>query len=176
MNNLSLLTDIENAFRGVTLGKGFGLHQARALEDFGSPEDIARARQEDRANWRKWEIMPDEAIEQRADALCFVDAHGFKFLLPAYMRYTVRNYRYSAAAIDSAIYALARDPAELEGWSDDLLTNAQKDAIARFLRWVVTDVGDTYLDAPAASQALEAHWCPTPDLRYPKPHRDGRGE
>ena len=80
-----------------------------------------------------------------------------RFLLPAYMNYSVKNYKNSAfASIDSPIYALDRSYDAFRG-DMELLTNDQK-AIAQFLMFMMLDSGDDFVDSQFASSAYEKYW------------------
>lgn len=78
----SLIAGIRRAFGDVQLGAGVSLHQAIAMDDYLTKEEIADARQHDTdTHW--WEI-PDETIAGFGSALSFVDAEGFRYYLPRF--------------------------------------------------------------------------------------------
>jgi hypothetical protein len=53
-----------------------------------------------------WRDVPDDVIEREYAALSFLSAEGYRCFIPAYLRYTLRHPRSSAAAVDSTIWSL----------------------------------------------------------------------
>ena len=158
MNRKELIQDIETAFKGVLLKDGIGIYQAEALDNYANEVVIEKERDRDRTSWVRWQDIPDEIIDRYYSVLCFVDPSGMKFLLPANMRFTLKNYDITnSASLDSTIYALDRG---LEGFGNDsnILSDKQKSAIAKFLKYMVLEVGEKYVDSSAASRAYEQHW------------------
>eukprot|EP01130_Rhizamoeba_saxonica_P001858 TRINITY_DN11685_c0_g1_i1.p1 TRINITY_DN11685_c0_g1~~TRINITY_DN11685_c0_g1_i1.p1 ORF type:complete len:166 (+),score=37.71 TRINITY_DN11685_c0_g1_i1:42-500(+) len=83
MQHKHLIQQIKYAFNNVTLSRGIGLHEARALDDYQTvtPE----IKQLDQDIGSDWEAIPKEVLEQFSDALTFVDGKGMRYLLPAFM-------------------------------------------------------------------------------------------
>jgi len=99
---------IVDAFANVTLGDGVSLREADVIDDYGSDEERATARQRDELH--DWQRIADDDIENYSSVLCFMDDEGLRFHLPAYMRFTLRRYRESESmSTDSTIYRLC-DP------------------------------------------------------------------
>lgn len=158
MNRIELIQDIEAAFGEVLLENGIGIYEADALDNYADQKEIEKERARDRDSWQRWQDIPDQIMDSCYSVLCFVDPKGMKFLLPAFMIFTLKNYDISnSASLDSTIYALDMG---LEGFDGnaDLLNIAQKSAIAKFLKYMVLEAGDNYIDAYAASRAYELHW------------------
>jgi hypothetical protein len=88
MDRESLIQEIERAFNGIDLGGGIGIHQAMALDDCVGSRALEKAKRKD--DWTDWRDIPDELMEFGEAALCFMDAKGLLFALPAYMRYCIR--------------------------------------------------------------------------------------
>ena len=155
MDRAALIHQIEDAFEGIQLGTGIGIHQAMAIDAYSSDKEIERAKRLD--CWEDWRDIPDHVMEQGEAALCFMDAKGILFALPAYMRYCVRYFDTSGwTTVDSAVYALERDLKPAKGVCE-LMNSQQKAVVARFLRFVVLDTGDQ-ADSRIASIAYEKHW------------------
>src|SRR5687767_4152799 len=74
MATLQLCERIEAAFDGVTLGKGVGLHEGQAIDDYedASTRGAYRAKDE-KKDWRK---IPAEALNRCSSSLSFFDAEG----------------------------------------------------------------------------------------------------
>jgi hypothetical protein len=139
-----LAADIEAAFRDVERGDGTSLREAN-LEGFGTEADVRKARKLD-ADQSWWDIA----------ALCFMDPEGFRYYLPAFMRFALLRYRDSTSvAVDSPIYALE--------WSDlgrkrfKRFTKEQSKVICRFLRFMAEHT-DGEVDDEKARKALVLHW------------------
>jgi hypothetical protein len=155
----SLINEIERAFSGVLLEGGIGIHEANVIDDYGDEDQRRQARLGDSKSWVGWQDIPDDTLRRHYTTFCFVDSKGFKYLIPAYMRFVLRNYEEDgSASIDSTIYALAPDNYNFDGFAE-LLTLQQKRAIKKFLEFLILDVGDDLVDASAASTAYESYWC-----------------
>lgn len=109
-----------------------------------------------------WRSVPDELIAHENAALCFFSPKAFAYFLPAYLVWTLKNFKTSGfITSDNTIYAL--DPgfptAELydfavSKYSD--LDQAQRDAIVSFLTLMAEN--EIEVDAKAAKSALEHFW------------------
>lgn len=84
MEKTELLRLIDNAFKNVSLDDGVGIYEADAIDRCASEKKIIQAKAKDRALYKRWRDIPAEVIETFNFALCFVDAKGMRFLLPAY--------------------------------------------------------------------------------------------
>ncbi|MEJ2395649.1 MAG: hypothetical protein P8Z77_12955 [Candidatus Thiodiazotropha sp.] len=159
MDKAELLLIIEIAFGRVTLCDGIGLYEAEAIDNYASDKERLKARKKDRESWKRWDEIPTEVIETFYSALCFVDIKGMRFLLPAYMKFAVNNYKNSdSASVDSPIYALQSNPVFAETDIDDYFTEEQYEAFAKFLRFMILEAGFDFVDSDGASQAYENHW------------------
>ncbi len=148
---------VEEAFKLVKLENGVGLYEAEAIDNYASEGEILEAKERDRKSWEEWNQIPALVISTFYTVLNFVDPKGMKFLLPAYMVFTIDNYdKTHSVSIDSVIYALGRGK-EGFGRDDAVLTIEQKKVIAKFLEYMVVEAGD-YCDSTAASIAYENHW------------------
>ncbi len=74
---------VKTAFSDVVLGNGVGLLEANAIEDCRDPKKWQEARGKDERD--SWEAIPEDALFYGRWALCFTDAEGFRFLIPALM-------------------------------------------------------------------------------------------
>ncbi len=158
MNREELIKDIEAAFENVLLENGIGVYESVAMEDYTDQEEIERERARDRQSWLNWQDIPDEILSKYYSVLCFVDPQGMKYLLPAFMRFTVKNFDMSnSLSLDSAIYILDNG-LKIVGGDADFLTKPQKSAIAKFLKFMLVEAGDKYIHAGIASRAYEQHW------------------
>jgi len=118
----------------------------------------------------RWRQVPAEVIERNNASLCFFGPEAFRFYLPAFLLWTLRNYRTSDSfTVDSTIYSL--DPGQ-----DDLrafilsklsaLTAPQREAVVAFLEFM-RDHSDGHADAEAAARALDSFWLRHTDPKSP---------
>src|SRR5687768_7277152 len=89
---------IESAFAGVSRNAGITLHEATVIDNYGTDEERAHARLLD--NESRWEEVPSAAIEKNYTALSFLDPEGFRYYLPAYMRWALYNYKRPHVSIE----------------------------------------------------------------------------
>ena len=147
-----VILEIERAFDSVARGGGITLHEAVAMDDYASDEERARARLLDTES--RWQDVPDGVIEREYTVFSFLDDAGFRYYLPAYMTWALRNLeRTQSVSLDSTIYAL--EPSSYFPQRSGLFNHAQARAILHFLEWIVQT--DAFRNDRAALEAW-AHW------------------
>ncbi len=141
----ALLRDIEDAFKGVKLGKGITLQDA--YEEYYSESESFRRRQ-NRGGWyRPWQEEDIEQGDPGGSAMSFMGPEAFRYYLPAYMT------QYLAKYLPDPESVTFRNPFEFliehlcpESWCERateitnaesarvaLLSATQKRVVARFL-------------------------------------------
>ncbi|MBI5203052.1 MAG: hypothetical protein HY925_15780 [Elusimicrobia bacterium] len=110
----------------------------------------------------RWQDLPDAEIERLSESLPFLDPPGWRRSLPAYMRWTLKNYeRPAAKTVDRTIYMLSPGEApELKARALErykTLSGSQAATACRFLRFMCDVAGESRCDARAAREAL-AYW------------------
>ncbi len=154
-----LIEEIRQAFAGVSREDGITLHEANVIDLYGSDVERAAARRLDRDE--RWEDVPDDLIESHPSILTFLDAKGFRYYLPAYMVWALRNLGSDSLSVDFTIYALS--PSRLPGfrrWSLErygIFNSGQATAICRFLRFMA-DCSGGDADDRVARKALDRYW------------------
>ena len=81
-----LLDQIDKAFAGVELGDGVSMHESAVIDDYGTDEQRLAARTPDeKLDWRKLIDGPEmtRLFSIGNGGLCFLDAVGLRFYLPA---------------------------------------------------------------------------------------------
>lgn len=156
---LHLINQITKAFEGVTRENGISLHEARAIDDYWV-ERYPEARKEDTDT--RWQDVSDEWIEYFYDVFSFFDAKGFRYYIPAYMIWVLKNYQTTQSnSVDSTIYALCvwQNPSfDYDPYARFRLLNAeQSKAVYDFLNFMVNYAAD-WVDAGAAKKALNQYW------------------
>ena len=147
-----VILEIERTFDGVDRGDGITLHEAVAIDMYASGEERVRARLQDTES--RWQDVPDGVIEREYTIFSFLDDAGFRYYLPAYMRWILRNLEHThSVSVDSTIYAL--EPSSYFPQRSGLFNHAQARAILHFLAWIVQT--DEFRDDRAAFEA-RAHW------------------
>jgi hypothetical protein len=152
-----LISDIETAFFEVERGEGMTLFEGD-LEGAGSEADLRFARARD--TYATWRDIPDHVIDRYFSALSFLDPQGFRYYIPAFMRFALRHYQDSTSpAIDYAIYHLGQRSVQREHKEArfTVLDESQTGVICRFLRFMA-EYTDGNADEAAARQALEGYW------------------
>jgi hypothetical protein len=74
---------IRGAFAGVTLGRGVGLWEGQALDDYADGITIAEYRLRDEKN--DWTRLTVYDLNRCHSSLAFFDADGMRFHLPAFL-------------------------------------------------------------------------------------------
>ncbi len=159
--SLLLIEQITKAFDGVSRDNGVSLHEARAIDDYEGESGRAAARQKDTES--RWQDVPVQWLEEFSDVFHFFDAKGFRYYLPAYMIWAIKNYQITKSnSLDMMIYSL--DVYEDKDFPDydpyhrfRLFNQEQVKAVAAFLRFMV-NYGRDWVDARAADRALRKYW------------------
>ena len=159
----AVIRQIETAFDGVDRKFGVSLHEAYVIDGYGGKWEQMRARMTD-TEWR-WQDVPEADIAEYASILSFLDPVGFRYYLPAYMVWTLKNYEDNDSnSVESLILALEiSEPFrahKMERFA--LFSRPQSEAVCAFLRFMVENAGD-YTDEDTARQALKQYWgqfCP----------------
>ncbi len=149
---------IREAFDGVTLGNGVGLWQGQALDDYEDKKTIALARLDDEK--RDWSVISVDDLNLCHSSLCFFDAEGMRFHLPAFLLAELNG-------TDLGDYGRSQFAA---------LSVAQRKAV-RELLLILRDEPDFEFERPNIESALADFWAeddahPTGESR---PLDDGQG-
>jgi hypothetical protein len=145
-----VISEIEAAFVGVPFGQ-LSLHEADLMDSYGATAAQRQAAR-DRDPERDWREVSDASLRECDYALSYLDPLGWRFYLPAFMRWRLRD----PAASDHVIYSL--DPAGIrqhERLTEERfrsLDQVQVRAVCAFLRFV-SENGESFDDS-AAKEAL----------------------
>jgi hypothetical protein len=158
MDNLalrqSIIHEIEAAFEGVCREDGVTLHEAEVLDSYGTDEERAAARKLDTDT--RWQDVPDEWIEASDYVLNYAEAKGFRYYIPAYIRWTLANYYPDSSLTIGHVILTFAMRFEEDQPKFELLTNDQRTAICKFLRYVAGQ--PDWFEYSAAHVALSYGW------------------
>lgn len=155
---VAIIEEITAAFHGVPRGE-ITLHEADVWDNYGSEEEAEQARSLDIDNC--WEDIPEEWIEECSSALPFLDPQSWRYYIPAYMIWTLKNYENSDSIVSEwTVYTfcmLNRSKNEPDSKENDLerfqqLNQKQSAAVYLFLKYM----GEHYLDD--AEEAIQQYW------------------
>jgi len=151
-----VLEQIESAFKEVVLGEGIGINQADRIETKERDVLIQKGRNLDRMWWKSWREIEDKYISSYSSVMYYMDAQGRKWALPAYMRYAINHYQEGSFSIEMTLYIL--EEGEKTMGTLERYTPEQKRAIASFLKFMVDEVGEKWIDDESAQNALDSVW------------------
>ncbi len=133
-----LLRVIEGAFQGVELHDGVSLHETVVLDEWGSAEKRQDARLfDEKSDWRKLVRDPELLRTTGVGGICFFDAAGMRFHLPAYLSLAVRDYQEgdNPQVLDDLIWKLTcTSVPKNEQFS--LLNQIQRECVQDVLRYL----------------------------------------
>ncbi|HEY3487865.1 MAG TPA: DUF6714 family protein [Gammaproteobacteria bacterium] len=138
---------IREAFSGVTLGRGVGLHQAQGMDGYEDETTIAAYRDLDEK--LDWSRIPPDALNECSSSLSFFDAEGMRFHLPAYL----------LADLDGTYkHGMAYHLTDVGGFEQfALLSPMQHAAVCEFLQYIVDE--ESYIfQRSDISRALNEYW------------------
>jgi hypothetical protein len=147
-----LIQQIHRAFADVTLGDSETLHQAD-LEGAYSSESVwlAAGTKDPETHWSE---VPDWKLEMRDSALSFLDEVGWRFYIPAFMCWTLKNWRTTDSVTPSSvIWSLTKSDWDFVMKRYELLDRAQSEAIYDFLEFF-----DRYSGEADAGVAIRSYW------------------
>ena len=148
-----LIDKISNAFAGVRLEDGISLNMTEYHDAGGLFPEYAKKAESDERN--DWSIIPEETLEKFTVTFSFTDLKGFRFYIPAYMIYTIRNYKSSDSIIsDFTIYAIDPSHYLFESTSfHNWFTQDQVTAMTEFLEFAIQS--EDWLDETVAIRNLK---------------------
>jgi len=128
-------SEIQMAFRGVTLGRGISLRQAQVADGFQAAASSAHSASPAHGEITDdWSRVPLDELER--DCIAHLDALGFRYYIPALMMSVLNHYESSSMRVIgtlTGLYPKKDDSWEYHMHRYSLLSPAQKSAIARFL-------------------------------------------
>ena len=154
----AVIRQIEIAFDGVDRKFGVSLHEACVIDDYGSKWEQMKARMTD-TEWR-WQDVPEADIARYFWILSFLDPIGFRYYMPAYMLFTLKNYLHTdSMSTDATIYSLGLSDSFREHTMErfNLFTRPQSEATYAFPRFMA-NYSCGRADDDAARKALEQYW------------------
>jgi len=149
---IETVREIEAAFRDVRPPAYTDVLEPGSLDDHENEIKALRG-------FSSWGSIPDDVIALWSSALNFLSARAFQFYLPAYMKWSLLNFRKNPSfTSDATIYALSPTAKSYERRASlyAVFTPAQVRAVVSFLR--VMSASPDFADADAAGQALRSYW------------------
>ncbi|WP_406694524.1 DUF6714 family protein [Singulisphaera sp. Ch08] len=145
-----MIQQIHIAFADVVLSGGETIHQAHLEGIFGRGERWIAAGEKDPES--DWSEVPGWKLEQGASTLSFFDVEGWRFHIPAFMCWSLQNWRTTDSTTpESVIWNLDFE----EHWSKryESLNRAQSEAVYDFLEFF-----DRYSGQDDAGKAIRSYW------------------
>jgi hypothetical protein len=132
-----LVNQIHHAFAGVRLEDGTSLNMTEYIDSAGCvPEFMEKAKTDERDDWT---AIPDKTLEEFTGTFSFTDLKGFRFYIPAYMSWTLKNHHKCDSIIgDWTIYAIDPNHYLFEStpfWQ--WFTTEQIDTMIKFLEFAI---------------------------------------
>lgn len=155
----AIVAEIRTAFCDVQRGETT-LHETDVIDDWGTEEQCAAARKHDTES--HWNQVPDEDIDAYPNTLCFLDPVSWRYYIPAFMIWTLRNCLSSNSLTSDftiSTFDLSDEHAslsELEMERFGMLTDQQSRAVCKFLRYMAGD--ENRGDCLVANEALRKYW------------------
>jgi hypothetical protein len=149
----ALCRTIREAFAGVALGGGIGLHQAQGLDDYDDATTCAHLRAGDEKD--DWSRITAEELNRCNSSLSFFDAEGMRFHIPVFMIAELQGrYRFGMAF---SLTHLSDDSVGKFG----LLSPAQRQAVRSFLLHLA-EIDEYRFERADILRALEEYWVASP--------------
>jgi hypothetical protein len=153
-------SEIQMAFRGVTLGPGMSLRQAQLADRYQDAVTKASSASPGPGEIvHDWSKVPLDELER--DCTAHLDAAGFRYYIPALMLSVLNHYDSASMRVIGTLGGLY--PKKDDGWQYhmrrySLLNYAQKTAIARFLEALPKLMELDLSDQKIVSRALRNYW------------------
>lgn len=144
-----LIESIRGAFADVTLGDGIGLLQGEGMDAYEGGDALVRRRARDEKY--DWAAIPVARLNACYSSLCFLDAEGMRFHLPAYLIADLKGLYHQDLVFNLTYF-------EHDNMSRfDLLSNAQRQVVREYLLFRLSDQ-DYDFDGPMIERALAEYW------------------
>ncbi len=115
----ALIEEITEAFLYVSRGNGIMLSEAWVIDAYGSDEERAAAKAQDTDT--HWQEVPEDDISFGYLCLSYLDPVSFRYYLPAYMIWTLKNYGHTDSTTPEAIFSnLKLTDQNFHQWAVDL--------------------------------------------------------
>lgn len=144
---------IREAFKGVTLGNGVGLTEARALDDYEDAATCAANRENDEKE--DWQRITCDELNTFGDTWSFFDAEGMRFHLPAFLIADLEGEE--GMGMEFSLTHLGDHGKE----RFSLLNTEQRSAVRLYLIHLRTDPDSEYY-LEDIDNALETYWTDGP--------------
>lgn len=145
-----LILEITEAFKGVTLNTGIGLHEGNAIDGYEGKDIQAKYRLCDEK--LNWEIISISDLNDNHCSLSYFDADGMRFHLPAFMIAEIKGEYYFDLSI-----TLTHDIDDYRKKQFSLLSKNQKNVIAKFLTYLL-ELPDFKLFKNQIESAMQSYW------------------
>lgn len=147
-----LVALIRKAFDGTQLDDGTTIHESDLEGCYLREQDRLDARAKDTET--DWGTVPDWKIEGFPSVLSFFDVNGWRFYIPAYMIWALRNWRTTNLTMaDSVIWTLDPTMPDFDLPRYTSLSAPQSHAIYRFIKFFCDYSGDE-----ESRHAMETYW------------------
>lgn len=132
---LPLIEKIIAAFNGVSRQDGISLHAARALDDWSSLEEAKKIGWEMDLD-RNWQEVPDEWLMKFHDIFAFLDPKGFRYYIPAYMVWSLKEPKASSSnSLSSLMWAIENKSRHFQAHLE-LLNQEQLQVVSDYIEFV----------------------------------------
>ena len=155
----NLVSLIDKVFDGVPQPSILTLHVANARDYRDYEHDIEHYRKD---HIGRWPEIPNEHLKKCTSGLSFIDAIGMRYYLPAYMIWTLKNYKDENIDCDMVLYTFDNHSKDsrLEKYFKErfsLFNDEQMKACALFIKFCSEDTDD-YIDKDWATKKYERYW------------------
>ena len=148
MNEI-LCSKIREAFAGVKLGKGIGLHEADGQDDYEDAATCASYRASDEKD--DWSRIPVEKLNKCFSSLSYFDPESMRFHLPAFLISDLQGtYNFDLSLC-------LTNPTDYDTGQFDLFSDTQRSAVRDYLLHIAEDVNHQF-DRPQIIRALDEYW------------------
>jgi hypothetical protein len=147
-----LIRQIQDAFAGTQLEDGTTIHEADLEGCYLKEEERLEGRAKDTE--ADWSEVPDWKIERFPSALSFFDVKGWRFYIPAYMIWTLKNWRTTTLiTADYVVWSVDPTMPDFSLPRYESLSVAQAHVVYRFVRFFCDYSGDE-----ESRHAMDTYW------------------
>ncbi|MEM6885513.1 MAG: DUF6714 family protein [Verrucomicrobiota bacterium] len=140
---------VSKAFSGVQLGKGVGLFEGQAIDDYETEEIRNQSRNKDEKE--SWDKIEPKHLNACHSSLSFFDSLGMRFHLPAFIIADLRG------EYDMGMEFTLTHLDNYQKTKFGLLSPEQRIAVREYLQFLRKDP-DSEFDYPHIDRALEEYW------------------
>jgi hypothetical protein len=147
MNNQKdyLTSLISDAFHGIELGHGISISQTEVIDDYGTEEERAKAREKDQIkNWPSLVDDSDFLNTCKHSYVTYLDDEGLLFYTPVVMTILVKDHTSCPDEFDTLVSRLISRNNKSDDYPRHIFNDKQIHCLRKFFKYLLNNTGGMF--------------------------------